>query len=407
MLNIKKILKGLRLLNDVDQTKAVEITPASASTTSTKTIINVQQTGNRTLSTPLDSLSGELLTTTSVQSINGKTIVVANNTVTTTASGNLVATELNAALAELQADIDTRSTQVSLNNHINNTTGAHAASAISVVPTGNLLSTNVQSALNELQSDFDGIGTFATQALNNLMSTAVNANITPGVGGSIDLGENLKRWRHTYSVDLTGSRAFLNNIQIGYEPTLPSGGISTATITSAGADNLYLMTPNSALFASTSLNLETGNALGVNPSGNIILRTGSVATGTRGSLVIDASILKRQLLGVEVLTEDIARNIGLTSNTSNETITSLTQDITAYRSLIISYTVSIGAVRRVGTLHITCSTTNAAIADSYVESNVTSLSFSADVSTGLLRIRQTNTEVSSISLSYKLLKFKE
>ncbi|PPC86683.1 MAG: hypothetical protein CTY37_05355 [Methylotenera sp.] len=45
-----------------------------------------------------------------VQTLINKTIVVANNTITTAASGNLTATELNAALAELQTDIDTRLT---------------------------------------------------------------------------------------------------------------------------------------------------------------------------------------------------------------------------------------------------------------------------------------------------------
>lgn len=45
-----------------------------------------------------------------VQELTNKTIVAASNTITTAASGNLAATELNAALAELQADIDTRLT---------------------------------------------------------------------------------------------------------------------------------------------------------------------------------------------------------------------------------------------------------------------------------------------------------
>lgn len=42
------------------------------------------------------------------QTLTNKVIVAANNTITTAASGNLTATNLNAALAELQADIDTR-----------------------------------------------------------------------------------------------------------------------------------------------------------------------------------------------------------------------------------------------------------------------------------------------------------
>ncbi|PPD48379.1 MAG: hypothetical protein CTY14_02130 [Methylotenera sp.] len=44
------------------------------------------------------------------QTLINKTIVAANNTITTAAVGNLTSTNLNAALAELQADIDTRVT---------------------------------------------------------------------------------------------------------------------------------------------------------------------------------------------------------------------------------------------------------------------------------------------------------
>ena len=42
------------------------------------------------------------------QTLTNKTLFAANNTITTEASGNLSATELNAALAELQSDVDTR-----------------------------------------------------------------------------------------------------------------------------------------------------------------------------------------------------------------------------------------------------------------------------------------------------------
>ncbi len=50
-----------------------------------------------------------------VRTLTNKTIVVANNTLTTAASGNLSATELNAALSELQGDIDGRA-NVNLSN---------------------------------------------------------------------------------------------------------------------------------------------------------------------------------------------------------------------------------------------------------------------------------------------------
>jgi len=63
-----------------------------------------------------------------------------------TPTGALVATDVQAALAELDAD---------LTAHIVNPTAAHAASAISVVPAGDLGSTTVQLALEELQTDID------------------------------------------------------------------------------------------------------------------------------------------------------------------------------------------------------------------------------------------------------------
>lgn len=58
--------------------------------------------------------SKTLADTDSAQALTNKTIVAASNTVTTAASGNLAATELNAALAELQGDIDTRATSAAL-----------------------------------------------------------------------------------------------------------------------------------------------------------------------------------------------------------------------------------------------------------------------------------------------------
>jgi hypothetical protein len=70
-------------------------------------------------------------------------------------AGNLAATDVQGALNELQSDVDTRATTTALNAHINDTSDAHDASAISVVPTGNLAATDVQAALVELQDDID------------------------------------------------------------------------------------------------------------------------------------------------------------------------------------------------------------------------------------------------------------
>lgn len=77
--------------------------------------------------------------------------------VTNVPSGNLAAVTVQAALDELQSDIDTRATSTALTNHINQASDAHDASAISNVPSGNLAATTVQAALDELQGDINTI----------------------------------------------------------------------------------------------------------------------------------------------------------------------------------------------------------------------------------------------------------
>jgi uncharacterized Zn-binding protein involved in type VI secretion len=57
-----------------------------------------------------DVASDTIALIAATQTFTNKTIVAANNTITTAASGNLSATNLNSALAELQTDIDTRLT---------------------------------------------------------------------------------------------------------------------------------------------------------------------------------------------------------------------------------------------------------------------------------------------------------
>ena len=86
------------------------------------------------------------------QALTNKTIVVSSNTVTTAASGNLAATELNAALSELQSDIDTRATSSSLTTHESASTAVHGVTG-SVVGTSdsqNLTNKNLASSTNTL-----------------------------------------------------------------------------------------------------------------------------------------------------------------------------------------------------------------------------------------------------------------
>lgn len=194
------------------------------------------------IKTYIEDAVREIVTNSQNQNLTNKTISAANNTIITAASGNLASTELNAALSELQSDIDTRATQAALAAHINDfsnahdaaaisfdrlpytitsndvqgaigetwvtlqghiadSSDAHDASAISVIPSGTLSSTDVQAALQELQTDIDskattasnvgtGSGVFKqkTGSTLELKSLSAGSNITiTEVGDSIQL----------------------------------------------------------------------------------------------------------------------------------------------------------------------------------------------------------------------------
>lgn len=103
--------------------------------------------------------------------LTNKTIVVANNTVTTAASGNLVATELNAALAELDGQDTT--IQTTIDTHIADALGAHAGTAISYDNSGSgLVAVNVQTAIDEVEGRVD----VAETAITGHIADAVDAH---------------------------------------------------------------------------------------------------------------------------------------------------------------------------------------------------------------------------------------
>jgi hypothetical protein len=95
--------------------------------------------------------------------------------------GNLVATDAQAAFAELDSDIDMVGSD--LQAHIVDPTDAHDASAISNVPAGTIAATDVQSAINELDGD---IQAHITDAVDAHDASAIS--VTPsGNLGSTDV----------------------------------------------------------------------------------------------------------------------------------------------------------------------------------------------------------------------------
>jgi hypothetical protein len=86
---------------------------------------------------------------------------------------------LSGVSSSIQTQLNDKASSTDLSNHINDSSDAHDASAISNVPAGNLAATDVQAALNELQSDID------TRALDSAVikkdgSVAFTANQSMG-----------------------------------------------------------------------------------------------------------------------------------------------------------------------------------------------------------------------------------
>jgi uncharacterized delta-60 repeat protein len=143
----------------------------------------------------------EIVDTDRAQTLTNKEIVVASNTITTTAQGNLTSTELNMALDELQQDIDVRATQFDLELHtlsannvhgitgsvvgtsdtqtVTNKTIVVASNTITTAATGNLTSTELNAALAELQTDID------TRVTGSDLFTHEGDISTHGVTGAI------------------------------------------------------------------------------------------------------------------------------------------------------------------------------------------------------------------------------
>ena len=117
-----------------------------------KTIQTEVETG-RLSTTSLDAAYKTPLTTHVAAASNAH----AASAISFTPTGQISSNTVQAALAELDTEKATTGSvttvQTNLTNHISNAAGAHAASAISFAPTGNIAATTVQAALAELDTE--------------------------------------------------------------------------------------------------------------------------------------------------------------------------------------------------------------------------------------------------------------
>lgn len=90
---------------------------------------------------------------------------------------------LNGVTSAIQTQLNTNATAIS--DHLADPTDAHDASAISNVPSGNLAATDVQAALNELQTDVDTRATSSALTAHTGASSGVHG-VTGSVVGTTD-----------------------------------------------------------------------------------------------------------------------------------------------------------------------------------------------------------------------------
>lgn len=110
------------------------------------------------------------------------------------AGANYVATDVEAALAEVYDFAETKTDNTAVNNHIADATAAHAASAISIVDSGALYAaTDVEAALAEVRTVADaaaGGGVAINDAATNLTdawsSQKISDEISAAVSALID-----------------------------------------------------------------------------------------------------------------------------------------------------------------------------------------------------------------------------
>lgn len=147
-------------------------------------------------STTAHGATGAVVGTTNTQTLTNKTISGASNTITNVVasnvvnipSGNLAATTIQAAVNELQTDIDTRATSAALTTHTGASTGVHGVvgAVIGTTDTQTLTNKTIDADLNTVTNiENADIKAAAAIALNKLAATTVSRALVSDASGFV------------------------------------------------------------------------------------------------------------------------------------------------------------------------------------------------------------------------------